>query len=88
MKQLLHLLLLISTLLAGCASSAPPAPKPAASDADSDKKPPLVVQNPDGTLTIQKEPSKSDADNGDAKKGLVIPPQVIAPTALPPEKRN
>jgi hypothetical protein len=64
-------------LLAGsvCARNPPkqaPAPPPA--------KPPIIVQNPNGTLTAQKEPPK------DAKpKGLVIPRQVVIPFATTPQ---
>jgi len=39
-------------------------------------KPPMIVHNPDGTFTVQKEAPK-DA-KGDYK-GLVIPPQVVVP---------
>jgi hypothetical protein len=43
-------------------------------------KQPLIVQNPNGTLTAQKEPPK------DAKaKGLVIPKQVVIPFVIAPQ---
>jgi hypothetical protein len=50
----------------------------------------MVTQNPDGTITVRKEPSKGAANDADAKdakvkKGLVIPAQVVAPT-FPPLK--
>ena len=48
---------------------------------------PMVIQNPDGTFTVQKEPAKSDAGNAKAKKGLVIPPQVVVPIVLIPRKK-
>ena len=50
-------------------------------------KTPLVVQNPDGSITIQKEPAKTAGTDPKAKKGLVIHPQVIVPTAPAPEKK-
>jgi hypothetical protein len=40
---------------------------------------PIVTQNPDGTFTVRKEPSQEDAKNVKAKKGLVIPAQVVVP---------
>jgi hypothetical protein len=48
----------------------------------------LIIHNPDGTFTVQKQPPAEKS--GDTKqKGLVIPPQVIVPivpTARLPEK--
>jgi hypothetical protein len=40
------------------------------------QKEPIAVQNPDGTITFQKP-----AAQGQEEKGLVIPPQVVTPTA-------
>jgi hypothetical protein len=40
---------------------------------------PMITHNPDGTFTIRKEPSKEDAKDVKAKKGLVIPAQVVVP---------
>jgi len=48
-------------------------------------KPPLVIHNPDGTITVQKEPTPGKSGNA-KQKGLVIPPQVVVPTARLPEK--
>lgn len=45
------------------------------------KKPPIIVQNPNGTLTARKEPSK-DAKPG---RGLVIPKQVVIPIVVSPQ---
>jgi hypothetical protein len=42
------------------------------------KPPPMIVHNPDGTFTVQKEPAKPTKDTK-AKQGLVIPPQVVVP---------
>lgn len=56
-----------------------PASKPDGSAAD----PPLIVRNPDGSMTVQKKP----APGGDERrKGLVIPPQVIVPIAPAPAR--
>jgi hypothetical protein len=66
----------------------PSATKAVASDAVSPDKPPMVIQNPDGTITVQKEPPKGGAKDTEAKKGLVIPPQVVVPITPTPEKRN
>jgi hypothetical protein len=45
------------------------------------KAPPMIVHNPDGTFTVQKP-----AKDAKAKKGLVIPPQVIVPFIPPPAR--
>jgi hypothetical protein len=53
----------------------PELPPDMAPNAKSEPPKPLVIQNPDGTLTFQKP-----AADGDKKgKGLVIPPQVVIP---------
>ena len=44
----------------------------------------LVTQNPDGTLTIQKETPK----DAQVVNGLVIPPQVVAPTFSHPQNKH
>ena len=46
------------------------------------RPPPMITHNPDGTFTIQKEPPKG-AQNVNAQKGLVIPPQVVVPLFRP-----
>lgn len=66
----------------------PPTTKAVVGDAASTNKPPMVIQNPDGTLTVQKEPPKGRAKDTEAKKRLVIPPQVVVPTIPAPERRN
>ena len=43
---------------------------------------PMIVQNPDGTSTAQKEPPKSGAEAGKPSKGLVIPKQIVIPFSL------
>ena len=51
------------------------------------KQPPMIVHNSNGTFTIQKEPAKSTNDTR-ARKGLVIPPQVVVLITSAPEKRK
>jgi hypothetical protein len=65
----------------------PQATKAVVRDDASTSKPPMVIRNPDGTFTVQKAPPK-DATRGTAKKGLVIPPQVVVPIISAREKRN
>lgn len=50
-------------------------------------RPPMIVNNPGGTFTIQKSPPKEAAKDA-AKKGLVIPPQVVVPIIPAREKRK
>ena len=95
MKWLSNLLSPILALLAACASPAavmgadnPPATKDVESDAASTNKPPMVIQNPDGTFTVQKAPPKEGAEDTKAKKGLVIPPQVVVPIIPARERRK
>jgi len=95
MKWPSNLLSAALAVLTACASPAavmgaddPQATKPAVSDAASTDKPPMIVHNPDGTFTIQKQPPKAGAKDSKAKKGLVIPPQVVVPIIPAPEKRN
>ena len=58
-------------------------PNPTASgETGSKDKPPLIIHNPDGTLTVQKAPASEKTEA--AQKGLVIPPQVVVPTARTP----
>jgi hypothetical protein len=47
----------------------------------------MVTQNPDGTITVRKEPSTGDAKDVKVKKGLVIPAQVVVPVIPTPEKK-
>ena len=67
-------------LAAAAMASAQNTPKPV-------KAPPMIVHNPDGTFTVQKAPPQA-AKDPKAKKGLVIPPQVVVPIAALPQKRN
>jgi hypothetical protein len=60
-------------------SDDPPAPKAIVTDTAPASNPPMVTENPDGTITLRKEPSKADAKDVRGKKGLVIPAQVIVP---------
>ena len=95
MKFPSNLLPPVLALLAACAFLAavkgadnPQATKPVVSDAAPADKRPMIVHNPDGTFTIQKESPKAGAKDGTAKKGLVIPTQVVVPFIPAPEKRN
>jgi hypothetical protein len=88
-------LLSVLAVLAACASPAavmgadnPQATKAVAGDAATTSRPPMVIRNPDGTFTVQKAPPKEGAEDAKAKKGLVIPPQVVVPIVPTPEKRN
>lgn len=67
-----------ASAVAAMAADDPPPPKPAAPAASSKwAGKPFIIDNPDGTFTIQKVPK----DPQDAKNGLVIPPQVVVPFA-------
>jgi hypothetical protein len=70
----------ILALAAAAMASAQNSPKPV-------KTPPMIVHNPDGTFTVQKQPPKSTKDTK-AKKGLVIPPQVVVPIIPARERRK
>jgi len=64
------------------AAQASPPPNPAASaETGSKDQAPLIVRNPDGTMTVQKE-------SAPGRKGLVIHPQVVVPTVRVPEKEK
>jgi hypothetical protein len=82
MKRSTFLLPVIAVLTAGTPLAAAfgaadaPAPKLAAGDAASASRPPMIVQNPDGTFTAQKTPSPAQPG---AKEGMVIPPQIVVP---------
>jgi len=65
------------------AESLPPM-KPAANvETDRNDKPPLIVRNSDGTITVQKAPAPARTDDA-APKGLTIPPQVVVPVVRAP----
>jgi hypothetical protein len=65
--------------------AAPPVQKIEAQSAYA-TPPSLIRENPDGTLTVQKEPAERARENRDS--GLRIPPQVIAPIAPAPKKTS
>lgn len=95
MKCPSNLLPPVLALLAACAFLAavkgadnPQATNPVVSDAAPTDKRPMIVHNPDGTFTIQKQPPKAGTNDSTAKKGLVIPPQVVVPLIPAPEKQN
>jgi hypothetical protein len=60
-------------------SASPPRPRATTETA----KPPFIVHNPDGTITVQ----KGARQTGAVRAGLVIPPQVIVPTVHAPGKQ-
>ena len=95
MKCPSNLLSPVLAVLAACASPAavmhaddPQATKAAAGDAASTSQQPMVIRNPDGTFTVQKLPPKDATKDPKAKKGLVIPPQVVVPIIPAREKRK
>jgi hypothetical protein len=95
MKCPSNLLSPVLAVLAACAFPAavmraddPQATKAVARDAASAATPPMIIHNPDGTFTVQKAPSKEQAKDPKAKKGMVIPPQVVVPLIPAREKRN
>jgi hypothetical protein len=57
-----------------------PPPKSATADATGSASKPMVTQNPDGTITVQKQPPKGNSKDAKGKNGLIIPAQVVAPT--------
>jgi hypothetical protein len=95
MKPPSNLISRVLALLAACTFPAAvigadnsPAPQAIVGDSASTDKPPIVVQNPDGTITVQKEPAKGRAEDAKTKKGLVIRPQVVIPIIPARQKRN
>jgi hypothetical protein len=93
MKWPSNLLSPVLAVLAACASPSavmgaddPQATKPVG-EAASPSNPPMVIQNPDGTFTVQKAPPK-EGTKGTATKGLVIPPQVVVPIIPARERRK
>jgi hypothetical protein len=86
---------LVLAFLAACAIPAaaigadtpPKAAEPNVAPADPARNPPFIVHNPDGTMTVQKEPASGKTENA-GQKGLVIPPQVVVPTFSPPTDRR
>jgi len=57
----------------------PPTAKSGISDAASTTKPPMVMQNPDGTITIQKEPSKEGTKMQKPKRDWSYPLRSLSP---------
>jgi hypothetical protein len=48
---------------------------------------PMLIHNPDGTFTIQKEPPNWTAKDSKAGNGLAIPPQIVVPVVPATEKK-
>ena len=61
----------------------PPTTKAVVGDAASTNKPPMVIQNPDGTLTVQKEPPKERAKDTEAKRDWSYPLRLLFPQYRP-----
>ncbi len=77
-----NFLLPVLAALAACAPLAPAfgaddsRPPAAAGGSTPAPRPPIVVQNSDGTITAQTTPAPAQPG---AKRGLVIPPQIVVP---------
>jgi hypothetical protein len=78
--------MLVASAVAVMAADAPPPPKSAEPAVPSSKSAstPMIVQNHDGTFTVQKAPPKDTQINN----GLVIPPQVVVPIFSAVEKKH
>lgn len=74
MKREWVLLIPVIAPLSGCVSSVPTV-------TSANSAPAMVTQNPAGTMTLKKGTSGKNIASSGAKTGLVIPAQVIAPTA-------
>lgn len=61
-------------------------PKPAGPAAPSCK--PFIIDNPDGTFTIQKGPAEETSKDPKVQSGLVIPPQIVVPFASGVAKKS
>lgn len=61
--------------------------EPAAPSGKSATKP-MIVHNPDGTFTVQKEPPDGTSKVSTVQNGLVIPPQVVVPFVPAIEKKR
>ena len=70
-----------ASAVAVMAADDPPPPKSAGPAALSSKAAtkPMIIQNPDGTFTVQKEPPDGTSKESKVQNGLVIPPQVVVP---------
>jgi hypothetical protein len=75
-----------ASAVAVMAADDPTPPKSAGSAAPSSEsaRKPMIIKNPNGTFTIQKEP----ADGTATDSGLVIPPQIVVPIAPIAEKKD
>jgi hypothetical protein len=77
LSQVLVFLALCAYPVAAISAETPPLS--AVTNAAPGRKPPLIINNPDGTMTVQKLPVPGKTENA-AQKGLVIPPQIVVPT--------
>ena len=88
LSSVLVLLLTCAVAVPAFADETQRAQKPAAANtapSDATDKPPLIIHNPDGTMTVQKQPPAGKSEDTKQKR-LVIPPQVVVPTVRVPEK--
>jgi hypothetical protein len=69
------------------AAASPKSAMPAGPSASSVGKP-MIIRNPDGTFTIQKEPPNRNSKDTKVEEGLVIPPQVVVPLVRTPEQKQ
>jgi hypothetical protein len=83
--SVLPFLLACALPVAVLAAEAQQGPNSNAARSDADNKPPLIIHNPDGTLTVQKEPGSAKSEDAE-QKGLMIRPQVVVPTVRAPAK--
>jgi hypothetical protein len=72
----------VAIILFVTACDSPPAQKAASNDAASTNNSLIIIQNPDGTFSVQKDGSRLDTNSGTTKTGLVIPAQVVVPIVL------
>ena len=65
-------------------------PKSAVSDdaSTSSVSRPMIIRNPDGTFTVQKEPSNGNSKDTKVEDGLEIPPQVVVPIVRTPDQKQ
>jgi hypothetical protein len=79
-----------ASAVAVMAADDPPPPKSAAPAAPSGKAAgkPMIVHNPDGTFTVQKEPPDGPSKDSKVQNGLVISPQIVVPIFSTAEKKH
>lgn len=78
-----------ASAVAVMAADDPPPPKSAGPAAPSSKgaSKPMIIQNPDGTFTVQKGPPDGTSKDSKVQNGLVIPPQIVVPMVPTAKKK-